>query len=85
MGLKPYDLHTLTIKDFALMHLAYLEAEEKKSERARRIVEAVVNCAGFGSGKYISKEQLWPLNIDERREKQPIVNKGMAIRLLNSF
>lgn len=85
MGLRPDELHALTMADFTLMYLAYLEAEERKAERSRRIVEAIVNCAGFGAKKWVSKEELWPLNMDDRDRNQPIVNRQMAYRLLDGF
>lgn len=85
MGLKPNDLHTLTIGDFALMHLAFLKKEERKDIRARRIVEAIVNYSGFGREKFIPGSDVWPLTVDTEDQHQYVVNIKMALELLEGF
>lgn len=85
MGMMPEHLDALHLSDFVLKHLAFLKMEERKDLRARKIIEAIVNYSGFGRDKFIPGSQIWPLNIDSELEHQYIVNKRMALELLDSF
>lgn len=85
MGLKPDEVERCTLGQFNLMLTGYHRRQQREWDRARHIMVAVMNFAGFGVKEPFYPRDVYPLDIDIQNEEKNITTLKQAWSLLKEF
>jgi hypothetical protein len=85
MGLKPYEVKKLTLKEFDLMLTGYNRRQEREWDRTRHLLSFIQAFAGMGASEYTPPHDLFPLSLDNENKKRMITTLAQAKALYKEF
>lgn len=85
MGLKPFEVNLLTMKEFNLMFTGYLAREDREWNRTRHLMAYIRMFAGMGASEIVRPQDIWPLPIDNGGQKKYIKTLKQCLALINEF
>ena len=84
MGLKPFEVKTLLLKDWHLMLLGYQDRQNRDWNRTRHLMSYIASFS-FNSSEFVHPKNIWPLPIDREDKVKYIKTLKQCLDLINEF